>query len=69
MVALVFILVFGLTGTDRAVLLLMAVAPTPFFAVAFATIENLDVRLAVKTLSLSMLTSLPLALLVIVLTA
>jgi hypothetical protein len=36
--------------------------------VAFATLENLDVRLTVNVLSFSMLTSLPLALLVIFLT-
>jgi len=68
-VALAFILGFGLTGIDRTILLLMAIAPTPIFAVAFATMENLDVRSTVKTLSLSMLTSLPLALVVILLTA
>lgn len=37
-VAVAFILVFGLTGADRTVLLLIGVAPTPFFIVAFATI-------------------------------
>jgi predicted permease len=67
-VALVFVLVFGLTGPDRTVLLLMGVAPTPFFIVAFATMERLDVRLTVTTLSLSMLLSLPAALVVIFLT-
>jgi predicted permease len=67
-VALVFVLVFGLTGPDRTVLLLMGVAPTPFFIVAFATMERLDVRLTVTTLSLSMLLSLPAALVVILLT-
>jgi predicted permease len=66
-VAVVFILVFGLTGADRTVLLLMGVAPTPFFIVAFATVENLDVRLTVNTVSVSMLLSLPLALGVILL--
>jgi hypothetical protein len=50
-------------------LLLLAVAPTPFFIVAFATMENLDVRLTVNTLSLAMIMSLPLALAVIFLTA
>ena len=63
-----FVLVFGLTGTDRTVLLLMGIAPTPFFIVAFATMERLDVRLTVTTLSLSMLLSLPAALVVIFLT-
>ncbi len=67
-VALVIIFAFGLTGVDRTVLLLMAVAPTPFFIVAFATIENLDVRLTVNTLSFAMVTSLPLALGVILFT-
>jgi predicted permease len=67
-VAVAFVLVFGLTGADRTVMLLMGVAPTPFFVVAFATMENLDVRLAVNVLSLSMLASLPMALAVILLT-
>jgi malate permease and related proteins len=64
-VAVALVLVFGLTGADRTVLLLLAVAPTPFIITAFATMENLDVRLAVNTLSLSMILSLPLALAVI----
>jgi predicted permease len=68
-VAVALVLIFGLTGTDRTVLLLLGVAPTPFFIVAFATMENLDVRLTENLLSLSMLTSLPLALLVILLTS
>ena len=67
-VAVVFVLIFGLTGADRTVLLLLGVAPTPFFVVAFATVENLDVRLTVNTVSLSMPMSLPLALGVILLT-
>ncbi len=67
-VAVAFVVVFGLTGADRTVLLLLGVAPTPFFIVAFATTENLDVRLTVNTVSLSMLISLPLALGVILLT-
>jgi predicted Na+-dependent transporter len=40
----------------------LGVAPTPFFIVAFATMENLDVRLTVNIVSVSMLMSLPLAL-------
>ena len=68
-VAVVFVLIFGLTGADRTVLLLLGVAPTPFFVVAFATVENLDVRLTVNIVSVSMLLSLPLALGVILLTA
>ena len=50
-------------------LLLLGVAPTPFFVVAFTTVENLDVRLTVNIVSVSMLMSLPLALGVILLTA
>ena len=68
-VAVALVLILGLTGPDRTVMLLLGVAPTPFFIVAFATMENLDVRLTVNVLSLSMLTSLPLALLVILLTS
>jgi predicted permease len=68
-VAVAVVLIFGLTGADRTVMLLLGVAPTPFLIVAFATLENLDVRLTVNVLSLSMLASLPLALAVIFLTA
>ena len=67
-VAVAAVLIFGLSGADRTVMLLLGIAPTPFFIVAFATMENLDVRLAVNVLSLSMLASLPLALAVIFLT-
>jgi predicted permease len=68
-IAIAAVLIFGLTGADRTVMLLIGIAPTPFFIVAFATMENLDVRLTVNVLSLSMLASLPLALAVILLTA
>jgi predicted permease len=68
-VAFVFVVVFGLTGADRTVLLLMGVAATPFFVVAFATTENLDVRLTVNVVSVSILVSLPMALGVILLTS
>jgi predicted permease len=67
-VAGAFVLIFGLTGMDRTVMLLLGVAPTPFIIVPFATMENLDVRLTVNTLSVSMLASLPLAIGVILLT-
>jgi predicted permease len=50
-VAIAIVLIFALTDVDRTVLLRLAVAPTPFFIVAFATMENLDVRLTVNTLS------------------
>ena len=61
-------LIFGLTGVDRTVILLLGVTPTPFFIVPFATMENLDVRLTVNALSVSMLASLPLVIAVILLT-
>jgi len=67
-VAVAVVLIFGLTGVDRTVMLLMGVTPTPFFIVPFATMENLDVRLTVNALSVSMLASLPLAIAVILLT-
>jgi hypothetical protein len=53
---------------DRTMMLLLGVAPTPFIIVPFATMENLDVRLTVNTLSVSMLASLPMAIGVILLT-
>lgn len=67
-VAVAIVVIFGPTGPDRTILLLMAVAPTPYFIVAFATMENLDVRLTVNTLSLAMILGLPLALAVIFVT-
>lgn len=67
--AALVVLALGLEGADRTVLLLMGVAPTPFFIVPFAVMENLDVRLTVNTLSLAMLASLPMAIAVILLTA
>lgn len=68
-VAATVVFTFRLTGIDRTVMLLMGIAPTPFFIVPFATMENLDVRLTVNTLSLSMLASLPMAVAVILLTS
>ena len=47
-------LAFGLTGVDRAVLLLLGVSPVAFVTVAFASLENLDTKLATSTLSLAM---------------
>ncbi len=49
----------GLSGVDRALLLLLAVAPVAF--ITFAALERLDVRLATATLSLSLLASLVLS--------
>lgn len=61
--ALVFLL--GLTGMDRTVLLLIGVAPVIFAVVAFASLENLDVRLATTALSMSLVVSVVISLLVI----
>ena len=59
------VLLLGLSGVDRTVLLLLGVAPLIFAGVAFASLENLDVNLATKALSLSLLVSMVLSLLVI----
>ena len=61
-VAIVFVTAFGLSGIDRTVILLMGVAPVGFGAVPFASLENLDTKLAVDALSLSLLVSLVLSL-------
>jgi len=55
-------LLFHLEGMDRAVLLLIAVAPLSFSSVTFASLENLDVSLATNGLSLSLVISLLLSL-------
>ena len=65
--ALVFLL--GLTGIDRTVLLLLGVAPVVFAGVAFASLENLDVRLATTALSMSLVVSVVISLLVILISA
>jgi predicted permease len=52
------VLIFGLKGVDRAVILLLGVAPVAFNSVIFASLEHLDVRLALDALSLSLITSL-----------
>lgn len=49
---------FGLDGIERAVLLTLCVAPVGFNTVTFATLEDLDVRLATGTASLSLVASL-----------
>jgi predicted permease len=67
-VAMSLVLAIGLAGVDRTVLLLIGVAPIVFAAVAFASLENLDVRLATNALSLSLMVSLPASLLIIWLT-
>jgi predicted permease len=57
-VAAAIVLIFGLQGVDRTVVLLLGVAPVAFNSVIFASLENLDVRLALDALSLSLVTSL-----------
>jgi predicted permease len=56
------IALFGLGGMDRTIMLLLSVAPVAFVTVTFATLENLDTRLATAALSLSLATSTALAL-------
>jgi hypothetical protein len=58
LIGLVLIAVFDLTGLERAVLLTLCVAPVGFNTVTFASLENLDLRLATGTTSLSLATSL-----------
>jgi malate permease and related proteins len=58
------VLLFNLTGMDRAVMLLLSVAPVAFVTVTFSSLENLDVQLATATLSLSLVTSLVLSLVI-----
>ena len=57
MVALAVALLVPLSGTDRALLFLLAAAPVAFVTVTFAVLEELDVRLATASLSLSLLAS------------
>lgn len=58
LVAAALVLGFDLSGVDRVLVLLLGVAPVAFVTVTFSALENLDVRLATATLSLSLLTSL-----------
>jgi len=53
-VAAAIVLLFGLDGMDRTIVLLFGVAPVAFSAVTFASLENLDVRLTTSALSLSL---------------
>ena len=55
----------GLHGIDRTIILLLGVAPLAFASVTFASLENLDVRLATSALSLSLATSMILSLLIV----
>jgi predicted permease len=63
-VATALVLLLDLSSMDRTILLLLAVAPLAFVTVTFASLENLDVRLATSALSLSLVTGLVLSLLV-----
>lgn len=53
-VGLAVISIFDLTGIDRVAVLLMAVAPVAFSSATFASLENLDVKFAAGTLSVSL---------------
>jgi predicted permease len=64
-VACAFAFLPGLSGVDRTVLLLLGVAPMVFASVAFASLEELDVDLATKALSVSLVVSMGVSLLVI----
>jgi predicted permease len=64
-VAAAVVVVFGLNGVDRTVVLLLGVAPVAFNSVVFASLENLDVSLALNALSLSLVASLILTVAVI----
>jgi predicted permease len=68
-VGVTIVVLFGLDGADRTIMLLLSVAPLAFVTVTFASLENLDVRLATSALSLSLATSLVLFLVVVLLTA
>ena len=60
-VAVTVVLLLDLRGADRTVLLLLGVAPVAYVTVTFAALEKLDVRLATAVLSLSLATSMALA--------
>jgi hypothetical protein len=68
-IAAAFVLLFDLGGLERAVLFALAVAPVGFNTVTFASLEDLDVGLAVSASSLSMAASLVLVPTVLILTA
>jgi predicted permease len=64
-VAAAIVLVLDLSRMDRTVVLLIGAAPLAFAIVTFASLENLDVRLATSALSLSLGVSLILSLVII----
>ncbi len=65
LVAVAFAFLPGISGTDRTVLLLLGAAPMVFAVVAFAAMEDLDVGLASRAMSLSIVVSVPLSMLII----
>ena len=65
LVAIVLAVVLRLSGMDLTVLLLIGAAPMVFAAVAFASMENLDVKLATAAMSLSLAVSVAMSLLII----
>jgi predicted permease len=69
LIGLALIAAFGLTGVERAVLLAVSVAPVGFNTLTFASLENLDLRLATGATSLSLVVSLVLVPVVLLLAA
>jgi predicted permease len=67
-VAVAIVAIFGLEGVDRTVVLLLGTSPVAFNSAIFASLENLDVRLALNALSLSLVTSLVLAVVIVLAT-
>lgn len=68
-VGVAIVLLLGLEGIDRTTVLLFGVAPLAFANVTFASLENLDVRLATSALSLSLVTGVILSLLIVLVLA
>jgi predicted permease len=69
LVAATFVLVLDLPPLDRTVVLLIGAAPLVFAGVTFASLENLDVRLATNALSLSLLLGVVISPVIILLSA
>ncbi len=67
-VAAAIVSLLGLSGMDRTVLLLIGAAPLVFAVVTFASLENLDLRLATSAVSLSLLVSFAVSVLIILVT-
>jgi predicted permease len=69
LVAAAIVSLLGLSGVDRTVLLLIGVAPLVFAVVTFASLENLDLRLATNAVSLSLPVSFVFSVLIVLVTA